>query len=381
MRSFSVKPAYLKVEYHCLFVECMIYCIQAIVCESDNFPTEERHPVQFALLVKSHANARYAQSIQKLAATECECLLFALNAKTELHYETLAGTPFLMLTSDGLGEAEWKYLARHSSLSFAAVRDGEWLKPFQLDRPAYLPPDLAQVLKYKGKTNSDFTAMMLNCARSASAFAITDEPLTVLDPLCGRGTTAFCALTAGDHAIGLEADEKALHEADAYLERYLQYHRLKHRRETHSITLRRGGSLREIRYTLAYNAEHYRQGRTIFCRWILGDTAAADEAAGQGCCHLIAGDLPYGVQHAPRGERGYDSLDGLLQRAVPSYYRALAKGGALALSFNTYTLPRENVMKAFQTAGFKVMENAPFNDFSHWVEQAVNRDMVIGIKG
>jgi hypothetical protein len=343
-------------------------------------PLEERHSVQFALLLKSHANARYAQSIQKLAAAECKCLLFALNAKTDIHYEMLAGNPFLMLTSDGLGDAEWKYLARHSSLSFAAVRDGEWLKPLQLDRPAYLPPDLAQVLKYKGKTNTDFTVMMLNCARSASAFALAEEPLTVLDPLCGRGTTAFCALTMGDHAIGLEADEKALHEADAYLERYLQYHRLKHCREQRSITLRGGGAMREIRYSLADSVEHYRQGRTISCRWILGDTAAADEAAGQGGCHLIAGDLPYGVQHSPRGQRGYDSLDGLLQRAVPSYYRALIKGGALALSFNTYTLPRENVARAFEDAGFQVMGSDPFNDFSHWVEQAVNRDMVIGVK-
>lgn len=337
--------------------------------------------MQFALLVKSHANARYAQSIQKLAAIECECLLFALNAKAEMRYETLAGTPFLMLTSDDLGEAEWKYLARHSSLGLATVREGEWLKPLQLDRPAYLPPDLAQVLKYKGKTNTDFTVMMLNCARSASAFARAQEPLTVLDPLCGRGTTAFCALTMGDHAVGLEADGKALHEADVYLERYLQYHRLKHRREQRSITQRAGGSLREIRYTLANDAEHYRQGRTISCRWIQGDTAAADEAVGYGGCHLMAGDLPYGVQHAPHGERGLDSLEGLLQRTLPSYYRALCKGGALALSFNTFTLPRVQVMQAFRSAGFTLMENSPFDDFSHWVEQAVNRDMVIGVKG
>ena len=95
-----------------------------------------RHPVQFALLVKSHANARYAQSLQKLAAVECDCMLFALNAKADIRYETLAGTPFLMLTCDTLGQAEWAYLARHSSLSLAAERDGDWLRPLRLDRPA-----------------------------------------------------------------------------------------------------------------------------------------------------------------------------------------------------------------------------------------------------
>jgi hypothetical protein len=336
--------------------------------------------VQFALLVKSHANARYAQSLQKLAAVECDCMLFALNAKAEIRYETLAGTPFLMLTCDALGQDEWAYLARHSSLSLAAERDGDWLRPLRLDRPAYLPPDLAQVLKYKGKTNADFTQLMLNCARSASAWALSGEPLTVLDPLCGRGTTVFCALTAGDNAIGLEADDKALHEADTYLERYLQYHRLKHSRQQRSITLRRGGALRETRYTLADSAEHYRQGQTIQCRWICGDTAQADEAAGHHGCHLIVGDLPYGVQHAPQDGRGIGSLAGLLQRALPAYHRALATGGALALSFNTHTLPRDSVVRAMRDAGFAPMEEAPFQDFEHWVEQAVNRDMVIAVK-
>lgn len=336
--------------------------------------------MQFALLVKSHANARYAQSLQKLAAVECECMLFALNAKAEIRYESLAGTPFLILTSDGLGQAEWNYLARHSSLSFAAVRDGEWLRPLKLDRPEYLTSDLAQVLKYKGKTNADFTALMLNCARSASAFALAEEPLTVLDPLCGRGTTPFCALVAGDNAIGLEADDKAIHEADTYLERYLQYHRLKHRREQRSITLRGGGALRETRFTLANDTQHYKQGRTITCRWIHGDTAVADEAVGQGGCHLVVGDLPYGVQHAPRSGQGTGSLIGLLQRALPAYRRALAVGGALALSFNTYTLPRADVARAMRDAGLIPMESAPFNDFAHWVEQAVNRDMVIAVK-
>ena len=336
--------------------------------------------MQFALLVKSHANARYAQAMQKLAAVECECMLFAFNAKVELRYETIAGTPFLILETDSLGQVEWAYLARHSSLSLAAVREGEWLRPLPLDSRAYLPPDLAQVLKYKGKTNADFTGLMLNCARAASAFALSQEPLTVLDPLCGRGTTAFCALAGGDNAVGLEADEKALHEADTYLRRYLEYHRYKHRREQRSITLRGGGALRETCYTLANDAAHYKQGLTRTLCWVHGDTAAADQATGQGGCHIIAGDLPYGVQHGPRDGSGTGTLAGLLERAMPAYYRALASGGALALSFNTYTLPRAVVVGSMRGAGFKPLEAPPFNDFSHWVEQAVNRDMVIAVK-
>lgn len=341
---------------------------------------EERHPVQFALYVKSHANARYAQSLLKLAALECECLLFALGGKAEVRVETMGEVPFLIVTTEGLSKQEWAYLSRHSTIGFAALRDGEWLKPLTLTKPLYLEPDLSQVMKYKGKTNADFTAMMLHCARSASAFALSDERLTVMDPICGRGTTLFCALEEGDCAIGVETDEKAVHDADIYFQHYLQYHRYKHRREEFSLTLREGGAVKERRFTLANQASLYKQGDHVTLRLVCGDTARADEIAGAQSCHLMVGDLPYGVQHAPRAGRGAVSLTSLLSSALPAYQRALKPGGALALSFNTYTLSRESLTREMQQAGLKPLVDPPFNDFVHWVEQAVNRDMVIAVK-
>lgn len=35
---------------------------------------------------------------------------------------------------------------------------------------------------------------------------------------------------------------------------------------------------------------------------------------------------------------------------------------------------------ALRKAGFVPLEQLPFDDFSHWVEQAVNRDMVVAQK-
>jgi len=343
--------------------------------------SEERNPVQFALLVKSHANARYAQSLQKLAALECQCLLHALNVDAAVAVERLAGTPFLTVDTDALDDDQWAYLSRHSAVAFAAVRDGEWLRPLPLKPTAYLEPDLSQVMKYKGKTNADFTAMMLHCARSASAFALSPGPLTVLDPVCGRGTSLFCAVQEGDDAVGVEADAKAVREADIYLQRYLQYHRYKHRREERSLTLTDGGALKERRFTFANDAAAYKRGETVTLRLICGDTTLADEAAGAESCHLIVGDLPYGVQHAPRGAHGLSSLEALLRGALPAYRRALKTGGAVALSFNTHTLAREKLTEELEHAGFTPLTKPPFNDFAHWVEQAVNRDMVIAVKG
>ena len=336
--------------------------------------------MQFALLVKSHANARYAQSLLKLASLECKCLLYALHVKAEVRVELLAGTPFLILETDSLEEDQWNYLSRHSAISFAAVKQDDWLRPLPLHNPAYLEPDLAQVLKYKGKTNADFTAMMLHCARSASTFALSREPLMVLDPVCGRGTSLFCALEEGDCAFGIETDEKAVHEADVYLERYLQYHRYKHRREECSITLRRGGALRKRIFTLSNNSDAYKAGETITLQLVRGDTTRTDEIVGAENCHLIIADWPYGVQHAPKDNKETLSLAGLLHAALPAYYRALKAGGAIAVAFNTYTLPRATVTAEMKNAGFAPLEQPPFDDFSHWVEQAVNRDMVVAIK-
>ena len=336
--------------------------------------------MQFALLVKSHANVRYAQSLLMLAARECECLLFALHVKATVRVEPLGGSHFLILETDSLDDAGWAYLSRHSSVCLAAVKNEEWLRPLALKPPLYLEPDLPQVLKYKGKTNADFTAMMLHCARSASAFALSDQPLVVLDPLCGRGTSLFCALMEGDHALGIDTDDKAIHEADVYFERYLQFHRLKHRREDRSLTLRQGGCIKERRFIFSNDAEQYKQGNTRTLRMIVGDTNRTAEIAGVESCHLIIGDLPYGVQHAPKEGQKISSFSGMLQHALPEYRKALKPGGAIALAFNTYTLSRAELTEAMRTAGLCPMTEPPFDHFEHWVEQAVNRDMVVAVK-
>ena len=335
--------------------------------------------MKYAFLIKPHANARYALSMDKLAWIECRCLLFSLDIQAAVSQEKLAGTRFIIVEAEELNEQGWNILSMHSGVSFAALKDGDWLKPLKLHQATYLDADLAQVLKYKGKTNADFTLMMLHCAKAASAFALSSAPLTVLDPICGRGTTLFCALQEGNHAVGIEIGAKDVHEADTYFKRYLQYHRLKHKRETFSATLPDGGHAEEIRYQLASDAEAYKSGDVRTLRLFRGDTALADRMTGKGTCHLLVADLPYGVQHAAKGKTGKSPLEQLIREAFPAWRSALRKGGAAAVAFNTYTLKRESVVKAMKDAGFQVLTDPPFDDFSHWVEQAVNRDMVIAV--
>lgn len=318
--------------------------------------------------------------MDKLALAEMQCLLYALDVQAAVTQEKLAGTRFILIETQPIDEAGWRLLSGHSGVYLAALKDGEWLKPLSLRQAAYLDADLAQVLKYKGKTNADFTLMMIHCALAASDYALCTDPLTVLDPLCGRGTTLFCALQEGHHAAGVEIDRKAVHEADAYFKRYLQYHRLKHKRETVSATLPEGGNAAEIRYSFGNSAQAFKAGDTRSLRLFQGDAAQVDGMLGKDSCHLIVTDLPYGVQHAAKDKRGTATMRRLMGESFPAFQRALQKGGAAAVSFNTYTLGRDDLCEAMEAAGLRVLADAPFNDFSHWVEQAVNRDMVIAVK-
>ena len=54
--------------------------------------------------------------------------------------------------------------------------------------------------------------------------------------------------------------------------------------------------------------------------------------------------------------------------------------GALAFSFNIYTLRRKEVEQLLTEAGLHVLSEGPYADFSHWVEQAVERDVVVARK-
>ena len=89
---------------------------------------------------------------------------------------------------------------------------------------------------------------------------------------------------------------------------------------------------------------------------------------------MIVSDLPYGVQHGAVGGKPEE----LLRRALPAWREALKKGGTVAVSFNAQTLRREKVLKLLEEAGFEAKRGGAHEGFSHWVEQAVTRDIAVG---
>ena len=220
----------------------------------------------------------------------------------------------------------------------------------------------------------------MNCALCASGQFPGEQELTLLDPIAGKGTTLLCALERGVNAIGVELDEKAVVETDQYLERYLQFHHMKHRREAASLTIPGAKSARSISFTLSDTPEHYKQGDTRTLQLICADTRFTDRLVGKAKCDLIIGDLPYGVQHAPKQAKRMSELETLLSQALPAYRSVLKPNGAIALSFNTYTLKREVVIELMDKAGLHPLTEPPYHDFEHWVEQAIMRDFVVALR-
>ena len=74
---------------------------------------------------------------------------------------------------------------------------------------------------------------------------------------------------------------------------------------------------------------------------------------------------------------GVESTVITLATEVP---RVLRPGGALALSWNTFVLPKEEMRRLLSSAGLAVQTGGPYDRFEHRVDQAIKRDIVVAVK-
>lgn len=333
----------------------------------------------FLFQLTPHANIRYREAQVKLGQAELACLLKRLGISADITPCTVGGVSFLRFEADALTDAQLSALSMHSAALMICEQHGELLKPLNKVSHDYLTADLAEVLKYKGKTSAVFTHMMINCAWAASDFFGQEAPITVLDPMCGKGTTCFVALQQGMNAIGVDIDNRDLKECADYFERYMQYHRMKHKLDQSSRTVRKHAVPAAV-YTIADTKEHFKEGDTRTLSLFLGDTGLTGELCKKSPAHLLVADLPYGVQHAPQDGKRTESFMQVMKRALPQWKDAVRKGGAVALSFNTLTLKKADLVQLLSDAGFTPLTEAPYDDFEHFVEQAVNRDFVVARK-
>lgn len=334
--------------------------------------------MQYSFQLLPHPNFHYREALGRLGCAELACMMTALGCPAAITLESMGGADFLSFECAELTAKTLSLLAAHSSLLLLCSREGALLRPLPVARMDYLPRELAEVLKYKGKTSAAFTRLMVNCARAAAGLMDAPAPITVLDPMCGRGTTAFCALEMGLNAVGIDTDRKGLQEAMSYFSRYCTLRRLKHALRQGSETCGHE-AIPSALYTLADTKAHYAAGDTRTLRFFQADAAFAGTLMRRAKADVLVTDLPYGVQHAPMAGHKPERFTQLLQRVLPSWHQALKPGGAMAISFNTLTLPRATLSALVEAAGFRVMEAYPYGPMEHFVEQAVTRDVIVAL--
>ena len=326
-----------------------------------------------AFLLYPHQNVRYRQSLLTIAAAELSMTLAALGRGGEVRPVEMGGAAFLTFDCDHLTQRDVRMLSELASVYVMFTMEDAQMVPMESAHPNYIGEDLPALLKYKGKTNEMFTDAMITMALASSAFMpVHDSQLIVCDPMAGRGTTMMLALRRGYHGVGIEIGKADVKECCDYMTRYLEYHRIKHKRSETSLTVRGKCGGRETKFVLSDTAEHFKDGDTRTLRMICGDTRDAAALLKPQSVHLMVTDIPYGVQKGTAGRQ--DSIGGTIAAALPGWQEALKPGGALAMSFNTYVTRRADLVRLCERAGLEVIATPPLE---HWVEQAVSRDVIL----
>jgi SAM-dependent methyltransferase len=338
----------------------------------------------YALLLRPSANRVYAEAATQICAAELEVLSRAALAGRlgPVTAVTIGGIDYLTFDATPLAEPDLAYLANVSAVYALFERvDGDLLRPVTLTSMDQFDDDLVTILKYPGKTNEQFTKLLLNVTVLSSAAApdMLRRQLRVLDPLCGRGTTLNQALSYGYDAVGIDHDSKDFDAYEAFVKTYLQRKRIKHHAQVSAIRRERRVVGRRMTVALSPSRERYREGDTLTLDVVQADTTEAAAYVRTGTVDVIVTDAPYGVAHGSRSAaQGLRRrpLD-LLADAVPVWARLLRPGGAMGIAWNTVVAKRVDMTATLQAAGLEVLDDGPYTRFSHRVDQSIIRDIVI----
>jgi len=327
-------------------------------------------PVPLLMLIAPSLNRVYAGEAPRLAAAE-----LAVTAGVEVEPVAIAGVDYLRIDAEDSDELRVAVARLSARLGLYEDVSG-LLRPLELPVVDLLDEDLVTIPKYPGKTNEQLTRLLLNV--TLSQVVAGPGTRSVLDPLCGRGTTLLQAWRLGHDAAGIESDPKAVEAFAAYLKTYLRRKRLKHSAEMTPVR-REGKSLGK-----RFDAEVSIDGRTMSLGVFTGDTRQSASLWGKRRFDAIVTDAPYGIVHGSvsdvRGGGRDRSASGLLADSIPVWAGQLRPGGALGMSWNTLSTPRESVADLLTKAGLVVRDEGPWRRFSHRVDSSVHRDVIVALR-
>jgi hypothetical protein len=332
------------------------------------------------ILLAPSANRVYASEANRLVAAELKIMLGARDHPV-IQPVTVAGVRYLALTMESLDDQTSWALGRLSGFYAAFQRTQDLLLPIEVGTPDLFDDDFVTIPKYPGKTNEQFTRLLINVTL-ASMRRSTSGPIAILDPLCGRGTTLSTAMMLGCNAAGVEAELKAVEAYAAYLRTYWRRKRLKHSLDLNPV--RREGKI--IGKRLDAEVIPAGQERSVGLTAFSGDTRQSAALFGKRKFDAVLADAPYGVVHGSqtdaRGVRGKRdrSAAGLISEALPVWAGQLKTGGALGLSWNAIGLRRERLLEHVAATGLEPLDFGPYQDFEHRVDSSIRRDIVVAVK-
>lgn len=248
---------------------------------------------------------------------------------------------------------------------------GPLLRPIEPQFTPFVPVEMAETRRYKGKTNELFTRVLLNMAIFAGAYREQfTERLRVLDPLAGGGTTLFLALAAGYDAFGIEQSRQDVETTEVFVRQYLHSEHIVYKELDERG--RRAG--RRYQFTVGRKGEETRHLVLVH-----GETAQAaqhlQEVPGGPHMHAIVGDLPYGIQH-------FGEIEDLLNEALPIWERLLLPGGTLALAWNATRIERAALAQLVESrTALHVRDEPPYTQLEHAVDRVIKkRDIIIAVQ-
>lgn len=330
---------------------------------------------RYLMLRTPSANRVYAGEAGPLTAAELE---LTAPGVTGIEDTRVAGVGYLSFEADDITGALAAALSRQSACFalFESVED--LLRPVQVPAPFVLDDDLITIPKYQGKTNEQFTQLLMGVTL-ASVTREPSGPRQILDPLAGRGTTLSTALLLGHDAYGVEGDERAFEQFASFYKTWLRRKRIKHTADVRPVR-REGRTVGK-----KFEAEVQVGDRKLRVASYTGDTRCSADLFGRKKFDAIVTDAPYGVMHGSstdvRGTSGRRdrSPAGLLGEAIPVWAGQLMHGGAIGISWNTLGLTREDLAALLTRSGLQVREGGPWERFAHRVDSSIRRDLIVAV--
>ncbi|MGL5647647.1 MAG: TRM11 family SAM-dependent methyltransferase [Clostridium sp.] len=340
---------------------------------------------RYMILANPGHNRIYFDTALKIAYFELKAILEAREVCIEEIFEGDLGLPASICfnTKERLKEEDFIAIST-ASIYYAIfeIVEGNLLKPIIVKDFRTFPESMVQILKYTGKTNEQFTRLMVNLALSACKTG--SKKIKLIDPMCGKGTTLYEGLIRGFDVIGIEINAQWIQEIQNYIVRYLKLGKYKHKAQKEKRSGIKGKKIADCFIVdMASTKEDFICGNTQNLNLFLSDTRNANLLLKRNSCDILVSDLPYGVQHGSKAE-GDSTMDRspleLLKNCIPAWQNVLKVKGALCISFNEFTLKYEDVREVLEENNFTVLDEEPFNGYIHRVDQAINRNLIVAVK-